>query len=262
AAQTMNFLTIYGVRDLMFEDVGWSTCCWARNEQERVPVSEAEWLSCSDPVRLLEVVRKAGRATLRRNRLFACGCCRRLGPLLTDERTRAGLEVAERFADRRVTCSERESAEDAAQVARRRVLGTEAPEAYDAATAVVMALSYDSADPAGVRVAVDTAGTAALAVYGAGSHDRQAEHRAQSDLVRDVFGNPFRPVVIDPSWVTLTAVSLARGIYDERAFDRLPILADALTDGGCSNDDLLDHLRGPGPHVCGCWALDLVLGKS
>lgn len=63
-------------------------------------------------------------------------------------------------------------------------------------------------------------------------------------------------------WRTTTALALARGIYDERAFDRLPILADALQDAGCDSDDILNHLRGPGPHVRGCWALDLALGKE
>ena len=57
-------------------------------------------------------------------------------------------------------------------------------------------------------------------------------------------------------------VKIAQGIYDERAFDRLPILADALEDAGCDNADILAHLRSPGPHVRGCWAVDLILGKK
>ncbi|AWM42432.1 hypothetical protein C1280_28660 [Gemmata obscuriglobus] len=79
--------------------------------------------------------------------------------------------------------------------------------------------------------------------------------------MRDIFGNPFRPVVLNPAWRTSDALALARGIYDEGAFDRLPILADALQDAGCDSDDILNHCRGPGPHVRGCWVVDLVLGK-
>ncbi len=79
---------------------------------------------------------------------------------------------------------------------------------------------------------------------------------------RDVTGNPFRPVAFDPAWRTSTALVIAQGIYDDRAFNRLPILADALQDAGCENCDILSHLRGEGPHVKGCWALDLVLGKE
>ena len=81
-------------------------------------------------------------------------------------------------------------------------------------------------------------------------------------LLRDIFGNPFRPVVADPRWLTETAVGIARGIYDDRAFERLPILADALQDAGCENADLLTHCREPGTHVRGCWVVDLVLGKE
>jgi hypothetical protein len=89
-----------------------------------------------------------------------------------------------------------------------------------------------------------------------------AEQRYQADLLRDIFGNPFRPVAVDPAWRTSAVVALATGIYDERAFDRMPILADALEDAGCDNDDILDHCRGPNPHVRGCWVVDLPLGKS
>jgi hypothetical protein len=88
-----------------------------------------------------------------------------------------------------------------------------------------------------------------------------AEQTAQAALCRDIFGNPFRPVAVDPAWLTSTVVSLAEGIYAERAFDRLPILADALMDAGCDNPDILEHCRGPGPHVRGCWVLDGVLGR-
>jgi hypothetical protein len=80
--------------------------------------------------------------------------------------------------------------------------------------------------------------------------------------LRDIFGNPFRPVTADPRWLTSTAVALARTIYTDRAFDRLPILADALEDMGCDNADVLTHCRGDGPHVRGCWVTDLVLGKK
>ena len=68
--------------------------------------------------------------------------------------------------------------------------------------------------------------------------------------------------MVDPAWLTSTVVSLAQPIYAERAFDRLPILADALEDAGCDNADTLTHCRSEGPHVRGCWALDLVLAKK
>lgn len=80
--------------------------------------------------------------------------------------------------------------------------------------------------------------------------------------IRDLFGNPYRPVAVEPSWLTSTVVALANGIYEERAFDRMPILADALQDAGCDNDDVLTHCRGDSPHVRGCWVVDLLTGRA
>jgi hypothetical protein len=84
-------------------------------------------------------------------------------------------------------------------------------------------------------------------------------------LMREVFGNPFRPVADDPAWLTWnhgTVPAIARHIYDDRAFHELPKLADALEDAGCSDPDILAHCRGGGEHVRGCWVVDLLLGKS
>jgi hypothetical protein len=81
-------------------------------------------------------------------------------------------------------------------------------------------------------------------------------------LVRDVVGNPFRRTTVELAWRTPTVLSLSRGIYEERAFDRCAILADALEDAGCDNADVLGHLRTGGPHVRGCWAVDLLLERE
>jgi hypothetical protein len=97
---------------------------------------------------------------------------------------------------------------------------------------------------------------------------REQEAAAQCRLVRCLLGDPFRPTALDPNWLTTTAaVSLAGAAYDERALPsaeldrlRLAILADALEETGAA-DELIAHLRSPGPHVRGCWAVDLILGK-
>ncbi|OWK45371.1 hypothetical protein FRUB_01702 [Fimbriiglobus ruber] len=83
-----------------------------------------------------------------------------------------------------------------------------------------------------------------------------------SALLRDIFGNPFRPPSVDPAWLTSTVLALARQMYDARDFALIPILADALQDAGCDSDDILAHCRGDGPHVRGCWVVDLLLGKE
>lgn len=95
--------------------------------------------------------------------------------------------------------------------------------------------------------------------------DRQrigVRNKRITGLLRDIVGNPFRPIALDPAWLTTTVHSLAQTVYDERAFDRLPVLADALEDAGCANHELLSHCRGPGSHVRGCWVVDLLLGKG
>lgn len=91
---------------------------------------------------------------------------------------------------------------------------------------------------------------------------RERDRLTAQNMLREVFGNPFRPVVPDPTWLTSDVLLLVRGIYDERAFDRMPILADALQDAGCDNEEVLSHCRGTGPHVRGCWVVDLLLGKA
>ncbi len=112
-----------------------------------------------------------------------------------------------------------------------------------------------------------SAAAAALAVNtSAWSTGRAAERIAQASLLRDIFGPiPLKPVTIHPevlAWSDGTVRKIAQGIYEERAFDRLPILADALRDAGCDDEDILAHCRGEGPHVRGCWVIDLILGKE
>ena len=87
-------------------------------------------------------------------------------------------------------------------------------------------------------------------------------HPGQARLFRDVFGNPFRPVAFNPDWRTSTIVSIARSMYDSRDFSTIQVLADALQDAGCANEGILDHCREDGPHVRGCWVVDLILGKE
>jgi hypothetical protein len=96
-----------------------------------------------------------------------------------------------------------------------------------------------------------------------------AERQLQLTLFRCIFGNPARPAPFDPRWRAPTARDLARAAYEERALPsgeldraRLTVLADALEEAGCADPDILSHLRGPGPHVRGCWVVDLLLGKA
>jgi len=93
----------------------------------------------------------------------------------------------------------------------------------------------------------------------------EQESRAQLEIGRDIFANPFRLAIIDPDWLTWrdgTVVKLAQTIYSDRRFDIMPILGDALHEAGCCDEAILDHCRGPNNHVRGCWVVDLLLGKQ
>jgi hypothetical protein len=235
-------------------------------------MTEAEWLTCPDPLRMLEYLE--GRISPRKLRLFACGCCRRLWRVWRfpdDEFARVVIERAERYADGQASDLERMAAamqELTAQLSR--------PSEGVRSLARIAALNAARAPD--FQRAGETASYAqnAIAAWVAPQHlagppeefpaaallrRRDWEGWGQATLMRDLIGNPFRPVAADPRWQTATVV-LAQAIYDDRAFDRLPVLADALQEAGCLAEDILDHCRDQGPHVGGCWVVDLLLGKE
>jgi hypothetical protein len=225
-------------------------------------MTEKEWVAGGDLKKMLKYLHK--RANERKRRLFAVACCRRVWTHLRGPQCHEALETAERYADDLVPASELSEAEEKAHEAYTiaRQAGFEASVmASDAVYATTCAgVGWDIAEMAAQRAA---AAVAAGAPKGQTRPARVAEVSAQLALLRDVFGNPFRTIAVDPAWRTPDVVALAAGIYEERAFDRMPILADALQDAGCDSDDILNHLRDPhAAHVRGCWALDLILGKS
>jgi len=110
-----------------------------------------------------------------------------------------------------------------------------------------------------LKTALDPARVAAFAAQ---AHLRVDETGNQCGYLRHIVGNPFHPIAVNPSWLSSTVISLTEAIYEERAFERMPILADALEDAGCAHQDILDHCRAGGEHCRGCWVVDLALGKS
>jgi len=210
-------------------------------------MTEEAWLACSDPTCMGPFIVRA--ASKRKARLLACACCRRLGHVLPDA-LRGYLDAAERYADRRSKKGELP-------------IGLKGMGKRDYASQAVLEATYRHAS---VSSLLFTLIHVRLAVAENGLGDTGAEltteSAAQATVIRDIIGNPFRPVTADTSWLTSTTVGLARTIYEERAFDRLPILADALEEADCDEPAILDHCRSDGPHVRGCWAVDLVLGKE
>jgi hypothetical protein len=115
------------------------------------------------------------------------------------------------------------------------------------------------------RVPPETLFDVPRSVLHANSVAKARERTAQAELLRDLFGNPFRPIPMDPAWLRWgegSVPKIAQAIYDERCFGDLPVLADALEDAGCTAMDILTHCRHPGEHVRGCWVIDLLLGKQ
>ena len=217
-----------------------------------------DWLTCCDPAPMLAFVRD--RATDRKLRLFACAWGRDVWRHLSDERSRDAILTAERFADGQATFADLRAAHrDAADVClaipltagRRRdsITRRQADRNWGAKAAAEVA--RHAADPEW------DARTAASAV----AWQKGATRYALSNHLRDLF-SPFRPAPFDPAWLTATAVALARYAYDAGEFGALPILADALQDAGCDNDDVLNHCRGEAAHVRGCWVLDAILGTE
>jgi hypothetical protein len=222
-------------------------------------MTEREWLGKFDSDLCLEACRwlVEAKRNHRKLRLWSCACCRRLGELLTDPRSWNAIEVAERKADGLADKDEMQKARKAAALVprvRQKLRGTPAEWAASAAHFLLNPCAADFSQTAAIR--------ASIARAESGATTRETEDRVQFELLRDVFGNPFRPLTFHPSWRTSAVVALAQASYDERTFDRLPILADALEEAGCTNSDILAHCRGTGPHARGCWVVDLVLGKK
>lgn len=226
-------------------------------------MTEREWLDCTDPKPMLEYLQ--GNASDRKSRLFACACCRSIWRMLIDERSRRAVEIAELFADRRVTDKDRQAARKAAQD---RNLPYVAPlVAFRNGDFIRTAIRCAEGalnlprDAATLQQYKITPGDqeAAFAAYTAAE---LAEKEIQARLVREVFNNPFRQMIVERPWLTSTVTTLAAAIYNDRAFHQMPVVADALEDAGCTNEAILNHCRQPGVHVRGCWVIDLLLGKE
>ncbi len=202
-------------------------------------MTEEAWLSCEDPRKLFVWLRPV--ATDRQLRLFACAFWRwhaqqqpeRTGE--TDPEMSRALDYAERWAEEGMP---------------HRGAGPE------------FSIGFRW-HPLFARHASDAA---EWTIRGSAACGREwvgpSVHVQQVALLREVFGNPFRPVVISRRCRSVAVLGLARAVYEERVFDQMPILADALEEAGCDNDSLISHCRGSARHVLGCWAVDLLLQKQ
>jgi hypothetical protein len=218
-------------------------------------MTEAEWLASDSPTQMLKFMKD--KASERKLRLFSVALARTLWNQMNPV-MRESVDAGELFADGVILCDE------VSVVAKK--LEQWAQDGIN-----------DSGGIRNWRKAMTPEMMSCFFLASMGHHPKtewilmweknlyyriasKTNRLIQPTLLREVFGNPFSPVTLNPSWLAPTVLTLANGIYEEKAFDRMPILADALQDAGCDNEDILNHCRQPGEHVRGCWVVDLLTG--
>jgi hypothetical protein len=232
-------------------------------------VTEADWLEAKQPGPMVEYLEQhREQFSARKLRLLATAWCRGSAHLLPDEQSRSAIEIVERYAEGKATLWELADVRSIALAAERSTHPQAARAVYWAASRRPDISLSNVWEGAGQAVALDAMGRSHVDVRNLEevyNHALAMVGREQADLVRECLGNPFRPVNLDPTWLRWShgiVGQLAQGIYEDRAFDRLPILGDALEEAGCHDRAILDHCRGPGPHVLGCWLIDCIVHNS
>jgi hypothetical protein len=215
---------------------------------------EEKWENCHSVGVALQLlnrsVKSANPGRWRKLRLCSCYLLRPLESVFTDGQFAHALDVAESHFDGRATLDELRAAIAEAQSGYE-VHRNDLDRADERAAQALYHL---------LRDAREAVGAAVMSAYGVAD---ETGNRVGLALLREMFGNPFRPVAFSPEWRTDTAVTLAAQMYEARDFSAMPILADALQDAGCDDPALLWHCRDAAQvHVRGCWVVDLVLGKA
>lgn len=243
-------------------------------------MTETEWLTATSPTAMLVHLRRNG-GSFRKVALLGVACCGLVRELFDDDRMDWILAATERGAE---GFRDKEEIGTAARLAlelSRRHDAAERAGHFRVTAALWAALSHLHSTPVDLALEGVVRWTVAAAARAAEPEQVQETRRQMSlmqvELFREVLGNPFVERTVVPEWmitggstivsdrvihVSETAKVLAEGIQADQAFERLPILADALEEANSTDTELLAHLREPGTHVRGCWALDLVLRKK
>jgi hypothetical protein len=230
-------------------------------------MTEQEWLDCADPMMMVDFL--GGKMSNRKMQLLACACCRRIWHLLIDERSRGAVEALERVADGLAAPSSLNSTRALAEAAVEFTswAAHASSQAHLATVAVRWALTAGGTTSA-LGNAVNAAACDKDPRYGREySATKKAEGKWQAVLLRDII-RPFGSLTFDSVLLTPILRAMAQTAYEERqlpagSLDRASIaaVADTLEETGCTEQAILEHLRGPGPHVRGCWAVDLLTGR-
>jgi hypothetical protein len=227
--------------------------CRSSSKPEAERMTESDWLQCTNPWVMFPVL--GSRAGDRKNRLLLCACCRHCLDVLTEPVPAVlvdAVALAERYADGLAGAEQLVSVQTAVVAG----LQDQSEQAYYFAEAMYpLGYSEPLLFPA---MSVDFLIQAVESDGGRGASVRAGQCR----LLREIFGNPFRPDRFDSRWRSTDAVAIAREIDAAQTYQSMPILGDALEDAGCDHRDILDHCRHPSEHVRGCWVVDLVLEKT
>jgi hypothetical protein len=220
-------------------------------------MTEEQWHSTTDLQAMLEFLKEQARP--RKFRLFACACLRQLHDRTDDLHFRRTVALAERYV-------EGDCDRESFRTAFRRAWPNGWERARIGALTAIDPLERDLYHWRCLELANEVVDLLSRGVrkgwYSAPTDRKSKPSRIdQVALLREVFGDPFRPAVFAPQWRTGDVVTLAESIAREGTFEDLPVLADALEEAGCSETEVLTHLRRGGRHVLGCWALDLVRGR-
>jgi hypothetical protein len=222
-------------------------------------MNEGDWLEGTDPIRLLAFVH--GRVSDRKLRLFVVAYFRTVWNAWKDSQTQTAwnaIDLAEKYADGLASDHQLLAAHASVVPGKGHFDDLGLWFIYTNACAATAVNIYEAfVDATQSYNAAHTAPDAPSIIA--------ADRLERCQLIRDVVGNPFRPISIASNWLIAkdgAVPKLAEQIYDKRGFDNLPCLANTLEDVCCDDADLLAHCREPGPHVKGCWAVDAVLGKN
>ncbi len=219
-------------------------------------MTEPQWLGSQDPFGMLDFI--ADKVSERKLRLFVASCCRRIESLFPHLGGQTCLNVVDRWADALATDQEVEEAVS------RVLVGWEPEQEIETVIReniadALLEICERSGNPVEVARGVSLRTRDAATASGASS---TSEAKAQATALRDIVGNPFHKQSLDPACLTSQVSHVANANYQQPRFDNLRVLGDTLEEAGCMDLEVLSHCRESGPHVRGCWVVDLILGKN
>ncbi|WP_143393384.1 hypothetical protein [Fimbriiglobus ruber] len=258
-------------------------------------MTKEEWDECNDASRLLAIFSELAVASgeyppskgqlaicrrfftpARKFRLFAIACCRQLSPFLAIPYARDAVDMAERYVDGQETMESLIDMHEFAEQTFATVLNESEPSSpMTLSLAMILNTLWaeisrhygniEGADYIPLNFVSEVISQQCSDIYKSPEETSQSSttgNRYLVGLVRCIFGNPFSPFNLDRANLTSAVSSFARQMYSTKDFSPMPLLADALQEAGCTDENVLRHCRGSGPHTKGCFVVDVILEKG